>query len=291
MRAFLKVAERFVQIILICCLSTACALPESESITPATQFSPLFRAVQKPFLDGLEAIRHALPTNVHKIAPLKSIRELLEFHDQRVAWGHILSKNADGTTNYVMETIPAEEAATVIVLFQTTPAEGFNLRTEGTQLWLYDYATTPLWAGLVLLHELAHLEEASRNSTQDDEAWLQDELHAYQLELQAADLLSGGKVSHALRKYTASIKTKIPGAFFAAMNSLGASALYDQLEKTLEEILHSGPPRSGEESKLRYGMVLVSAGLLRFENDHGKLLEWMRILTHQHGPESMKKRI
>ena len=277
-------------ILLLLALAPAATLAKPREAPPPTLAYP---RVKKTFTDGLALIRRAIPAGSKDRTVLRA-RTLLDFHDRSVAWGERTSvkmeKGEETSRTIALDNSPADPAATIIVIAGAKAPDEINLRTEGTRLWLYEYETTAAWAGIMLLHELGHLDEALKISKeQNDEQWLADELAAYQLELKAADWLSEGRVTKALRKYISGIKATKPREFRAELEAL-PEATYHRLSEELTRATRSGPPMSQTERSLRYGFILAQTGILRFGPDQAAMLRWLEVLTGTYGTEGLKER-
>jgi hypothetical protein len=250
-----------------------------------------FEKARDPFAAGLALIRRSLPPPGKDDANVRKIRSLMAFHDRRVAWGEELELKADGSRTIVMETEPANPAATIVVVTSGRVHEGFNVRAEGTRLWIYEYPTTSAWGALIILHELSHLELASRSTrAQTDDEWIADELVAYELELAAADLISKGRVSRVLSEAAREIQARDPDGFFREYQARTVER-HNEIQASLQEAMGSRGPKSDVESGLRGGFEMSAIGIVRFRPDRAKLMGWMRALSRAHAPEDVRERL
>lgn len=120
---------------------------------------------------------------------------------------------------------------------------------------------TPLWAGLVLFHELVHAHDFRSGAEPCDpspDEWLAGELRAYRLEAALLDVSSDGRLTEALRDFLSRDPADQPSAADLAgdrgpvlAQALGQAALGDARTA----------PASAVEEGLR-GAALVMAALL-----------------------------
>ncbi len=189
-------------------------------------------------------------------------RAVRDAFDQ-IVWGEVVPGGAiqampgpqQTMTDVVVALVPDGEARRLghPEAFQTSSQPDGNIH-----VYVRTKRLTPLWAGLILFHELAHVHDfrsgvEPRDPSPDE--WLAGELRAYRLEAALLDVVVQGRLTEALGDFLAT----------QSASQLGAGDLAGPRGQVVAEQLmrHAlrpdEPPASPTEAGLRGGALLVAA--------------------------------
>lgn len=180
-----------------------------------------------------------------------------------IVWGQVVPGGAihampgaqQALTDVVLALVPDSEAQYLDhpEVFQTLPQADGNIH-----MYVRTKRVTPLWAGLILFHELLHVHDFRSGFEQRDpshDEWLIGELRAYRLEAALLDVVVEGQLSEALGNFLTTQSASQMGPHdLAGPRGQGVAG---QLAR--EVLSQDEPPASSTEASLRSGALLMTA--------------------------------
>ncbi len=249
-------------ILLVALVASACvtAPPPGLGLPPATP--DIEQRVRDRYDQAFLALTQGLPQQTAG-TPLERLGIIAEFRRDWVRWAKL-----DGASYTALESARAGSAWMVVVPpghpALDAMASTLEVRAESGGrlhiLLIKPQMVSQTWAAIFLVHELSHLLDRVTGlepSEPTREQFLLGELRAYETELVAADFVSQGRISAAIRTLTdrwpSAALEEIPGL----VNRLGEGDW-----RNLDSAMGAVPPESEAERGLRGGFYLVAAALI-----------------------------